>query len=413
MGLWEDRLRSHAVHGTFETVLTALDSLSAEQVEQAPDEVERLIWVVGHVRERLRTAPPMSVPAQCPEQLNAQLNQVNQAIAQYAATGQVPQLGNANNAADTLLELARVLPPLPPDVVTAEAGAYLERISGMVSTVVGDAAKDRERLHDAADALDARLTSTAQQLEQLEAGTRTQVTKLDQAIAAQENQFDRAQGERLAAFREAEQERAQAAEAAAEAAGERFATTAGELTDQAAGTLKSLAELKRQAEELVGAIGVAGVAAGYNETAQREERVADVWRWATVAVALLAAGVLVAALFVDHSADGSWQRLATRLLVSLSFAGVAAYCGRESAAHRRVAREARARHLQLAALNPYLANMPEEESIRLKGELAPGYFAPASTDRTDGAADAGSGGPLSREQLTDLVQALITKGSPR
>jgi hypothetical protein len=164
MGQWEDRLRSHAVHGTFETVLTALESLSAEQVEQAPDEVERLIWVVGHVRERLRTAPPMAVPAQCPEQLTAQLNQVNQGISQYVATGQVAQLGNANNAADTLLELARVLTPLPPDVVTAEAGAYLERVSGMVSTVVGDAEKDQERLQDAADA---RLTSTAQQLEQL------------------------------------------------------------------------------------------------------------------------------------------------------------------------------------------------------------------------------------------------------
>jgi hypothetical protein len=409
MSRWDEQVRTHRVHSTFTAVVAALEGLDSELVAQAPDDVERLFWVVGHVRERLHRTPPMAVPAQTLEQLHQNLTQLNADLSNAVSTAQVSFFGNANTQADALLEQARVLPPLPVDGVAAEAGAYLERVSGMVSTIVEDAEKDRERLQDAADGLDARLVSAARQLETLEAGTATQAAKLDQALAEQKAQFATDQGDRTAAFREAEAERTQQAEDTARQAKEQFAATAEGLTGSAAGTLNSLAELRQQAEDLVDAIGMTGVAAGYNETAQREGKVADRLRLATIVVALAAALVLVFALFVDHSAAGSWQQLLTRLLLSASFAGVAAYCGRESAAHRAVARDARARHLQLAALNPYLANMPEEDRMRLKSELAPGYFAPAAAGKGD---DEQTDGQLSAK-LIELANTLATKGAGR
>jgi hypothetical protein len=358
----------------------------------------------------LNRAPAIAVPQQTLEQINQQLSQLQVELSNFTSTRQVAYLGNANTQADALLDHARVLPPLGQ---STELGGYLERVNGMVATLVSDAEKDRERLHDSGEALDQRMAATAQQLADLASTIQAESMKLERVLAAQETQFDRAETERTAAFRDAESERARVAEAAARQAEEGFSASAEQLTTDAAATLDALGVLRRQAEDQVGAIGVAGVASGYNETAQREGRVADVWRAATVAVALVAASVLVFALFADHSADGSWQRLVTRLLVSLSFAGVAAYCGRESAAHRAVAREARGRHLQLASLNPYLANMPEEEKVRLKSELAPGYFAPPAVK----AADADGGGEQANGQVTaklvELVTTLVTKGSGR
>jgi hypothetical protein len=412
VGKWDDQVRTHAVQTAFATVLAALDGLDAELVEQAPEDVERLFRVVGHVQERLNRAPAMVVPMHTLGQLNQHLDQLNADLSNVASTRQVSYLGNANTQADHLLEQARVLPPLPLEGVTVDAETYLERVSGMVATVVADAEKDRERLHDTADTLDSRLTTVTSQLETLETNAAAQAAKLDQALADQKTQFSADQAERTAAFRDAEDERTQQAEDTARQAKEQFTATAEELTGSAAGTLQSLAELKQQAEDLVAAIGLTGVAAGYNETAQQEGKVADRLRVATIVVALAAAAVLVFALFVDHSAAGSWQQLLTRLLLSASFAGVAAYCGRESAAHRAVARDARERHLQLAALNPYLANLPEEERLRLKSELAPGYFAPGAAGKAaDGDGEQADGQLTAR--LLDLANTLATKGANR
>jgi hypothetical protein len=412
MSQWEDRVRAHAVQTTFATVLASLEGLDGELVAQAPDDIERLVWVVEHVRERLHRTPPFAVPGQTLEQMHQCLSQLNTELSNAVSTRQVSYFGNANTQADILLDQARVLPPLPADAGPELAQTYTERVSGLVATVVADAEKDRDRLADTADSLRARLAETGRQLDNLETNTAAQAARLDQALADQKAQFSSDQADRTAVFRDAEDDRTREAEETARRASAQFTATAGELTDTAQQTLAGLAELKKQADELVGAIGVAGVAAGYNETAQREGQVADRLRVATVVVALAAAAVLVFALFIDHSAAGSWQRLVTRLLVSASFAGVAAYCGRESAAHRAVARDARARHLQLAALNPYLANMPEAESVRLKSELAPGWFAPAMPSKpSDG--DGEQADVQLTAKLLDLVSTLVTKGAGR
>jgi hypothetical protein len=409
---WDARVQQHAVQGMFATVLTSMESLDAELTELGQEDLLRLEWVVRHVRERLNRSPAVAVPQTTLDQMYQQLNQLQIELNNYTSVRQVAYLGNANTQADALLDHARVLPPLPIEGQSVEMGGYLERVSGMVATLVADAEKDRERLHDAGDALNQQMAATAGQLTVLANNIQAEEAKLERALAVQETQFDRDQADRMAAFRDAEDERAQGAEAVTLKAQEQFAASTEELTTSAVGTLDALGELRRQAEEQVGAIGVAGVAAGYNETAQREGRVADLWRKATVAVALVAAAVLVFALFADHTAAGSWQRLITRLLVSLSFAGVAAYCGRESAAHRAVAREARARHLQLASLNPYLANMPEEEKVRLKSELAPGYFAPVVRPTDGDSTGEHMEGPTTAK-LVELVTTLVTKGSGR
>jgi hypothetical protein len=93
-----------------------------------------------------------------------------------------------------------------------------------------------------------------------------------------------------------------------------FTVAEQKLNADALETWTRLAELNNDAEEVVGAIGVAGIAKGYSDTAEAEQKVANARRYATVAVAVVAAVVLGWALFIDHTGEASWQRLVTRLV---------------------------------------------------------------------------------------------------
>lgn len=443
MGKWDDRVGNHAVNGAFDNALSALTSLDKQRIEQAPEDVERLLWVVRHVRTRLEHTPAMAVPQATLDQLNTQLTQVVAEVTNFAGNGNVAHLSSAINSADSLLEQARVLRPLMANGEAAEADSYLPQIQGLVAKVVAASNAELATTREAADAAQAeiagkydrlseQLAAVTQRATDIETEVQTQTVRLEEVLSSQAASFADDEKARSEAFAAAEKERMSNASAVAKQLREQFDATEKKLggqfdaaleklgeqatatTDQfrgdASGTLRAITEMKTQADELLGAIGVAGVAAGYNETAKQEKQVADKWRRATVAVALIAAVVLASALFIEHSAAGSWSRLATRFVISISFAGLAAYCGRQSGEHRQVERDARRRQLQLAALNPYLANLPPEVSALLKGQLAAGYFTPEDPRRDDieGAEPANA---LFMAQLKDAISALATKGA--
>lgn len=442
MGKWEDRVASHAVNTTFDKVLTALQGLDVERVEQAPEDVARLLWVTRHVRTRLEHTPAMAVPAATLDLLDAQLNQIAAEVTNFAGNGNVAHLANALVSADAILEQARVLRPLPPEGTAAEAESYLKQVQDLVAKVAAAADAEVTQTRQSAEAgraeaarayeaLNQQLTTATSTAAAVQATIQEQTARLEEALTGQAAGFAESEKAHADAFAAAEKQRAAAAaeakkslsdqfDATAKKLGDDYSTaveklsqqaseTSTQLRDDAAGNLLAISEMKTQADELLGAIGVAGVAAGYNETAKQEKKVADKWRLATVGVALVAAVVLVSALFVDHATAGSWQRLATRFVISLSFAGLAAYCGRQSGEHRQVERDARRRQLQLAALNPYLANLPSQVSALLKAQLAPGYFTPEDP-RGDGE-DAEAAAQVYAGQIKEVLTALATKGA--
>jgi hypothetical protein len=396
MGKWDDRVANHAVNGLLTTVLVALENLPAERVEKAPADVERLVRVVTHVRDRATRTPPELVIPSALNNAQQQLSSINTELTHYASSGNIGHLDNANNYADTLLEFARLLPPLTPDDAVAAAEADVARLREVTAAARRDAASARDTFAEESQGAERHVQLLESQVEALS-------KRLEEALAVQQAQFD-----------EAEKARAAAAQEEIRKAENMFEATDSELQQNAEGVLQELRKLHKDAEGLVGAIGVNGVAAGYNEAATNEHKIANKWRIVTVAVAAVSALFLGSALFIDHGSEGSVERLVTRLVVALSFAGVAAYCGRQSAEHRKVERDARTRHLQLAALNPYLANMPESELVRLKGELAPGYFSPVATapvPATGPGEDSNSTSLVTPAQLAEFVKTLTGRGT--
>jgi hypothetical protein len=421
---WDDRVRNHPVHASLASAQAALEHLSTERSAQAAEDVERLSWVIDNLRERLDAAPGFSMTPGILDPMNQQLSQIANEVNSYNGNGNVAHLANANSYTDTLLDIGRSLPQSPKDRVGKAASRETERVRRLVSQVVSqseteieklnvEAASTSQRLNTARTEFAEQASAIEQRMIQAEARITDCISQLDAESTAHQTQFAQEQKDRESGFQENERERANRAEGALKEYTAEFDDLSKELVEKAKAELAQLADLQKQADELVGAIGVTGVAAGYNETAQQQRRAANQWRLGTVGIAFLAAVVLSSALFIDHGRDDTWQLLTTRLVISLSFAGLAAYCGRQSAEHRREERTARARQIQLAALNPYLANMPEDERVKLKSELAVGYFTaiPEIAEAEKKSGTEGDGlASISTAQLITLVKMILTKG---
>jgi hypothetical protein len=116
--------------------------------------------------------------------------------------------------------------------------------------------------------------------------------------------------------------------------------------------------MEKESSELVGAIGVAGTAERYSEEVTEQAKVANWWRWATIALGLAA---VVIGLYAVVTGDQTNQDLAAKLVVSIILGGLAAYAARQSARHRRREEQARRLQLELTAFGPFIEPLQPEQ----------------------------------------------------
>lgn len=137
-----------------------------------------------------------------------------------------------------------------------------------------------------------------------------------------------------------------------------------------------LNDLETQAEEVLESLGVTSQSAAFLTSANREMKTARVWH--ALAALGLAGLVVVAIVYVApilESADSlNWVSLAARTFIGLTLAAAASYAGAQASKHSKREEYYRQMHLQLAAVEPYLARLDEAERKRIKGELAQQFF---------------------------------------
>lgn len=150
------------------------------------------------------------------------------------------------------------------------------------------------------------------------------------------------------------------------------------LVEQAEESRRQLELYQSQAAQLVGVVAVTGLAGGFKQYAERQCAVADRWRLVSVGCAGLAAVIALAfALAVDQPL--TWNSVISKAIVIALLGAIAAYAGRESAAHRQ--REITARHLELelTAIDPYLASLDDGRRAAVKEQMALRIFGHPAT----------------------------------
>lgn len=163
------------------------------------------------------------------------------------------------------------------------------------------------------------------------------------------------------------------------------------------------------ARESAGVESVGQLIAGFGEFSSREAETANLLRRSTIGLSVLTvvAAVVVAFAFkVDTAAE------LAKLAWTLPLAGLAAYCGRESARHRGSADWAKVLDVQLKAIDNFCASLEADPHMSMSLRAAFGHHVFLSTlpdQRGDG--DAGASSDLVRA-IQQMAELAARSGAP-
>lgn len=181
-----------------------------------------------------------------------------------------------------------------------------------------------------------------------------------------------------------------------------------QLTQAAAAYESGTRRVEKAQEDFNELIGVATgniIHGDYSESAKREKNAADRTRlWALACMAAVVIG-LGYTLFETNLDEMKWQSAVTRGLLALAVSIPAGYLARESLRHRTQQHSYLQTALNLKAMEPFIASLPEPERNALKAEMAQRLF---STNRHPPSEDLGL---LNVHEL--LVQAIKQLGAAK
>ena len=126
---------------------------------------------------------------------------------------------------------------------------------------------------------------------------------------------------------------------------------------------------RKEVEKLVGVIGNLGVTSGYQTTANHARL--SMWVWQGIAVASMIGVILFAryAFLPALQADFKWGGFVTRVFITITVGVLAAYAVRQADRFFEAERYNRKLALELAAIDPFIALLPEEQQHKFKLEM--------------------------------------------
>lgn len=159
-----------------------------------------------------------------------------------------------------------------------------------------------------------------------------------------------------------------------------------ELESQVAGTLlkvqekydQTLVDLRSKEEQINSILGHASgrvIAGDYEKSAATEKAAADWLRWASLLCMALIAAVLGYSFWETTATEFHWQKSLFRVALAFLLSAPAAYLARESSKHRVQQYQHHQTSLDLKAIAPYLASLPDDVQHKIKSDVAAKLFA--------------------------------------
>lgn len=391
---WEESYTGHPLWAAVDAALASLDT----GCEQVPDfdhaEADRVRFVLNYVKE-LGESPQPLVSQATLDGCRAPVVTLTQVLDQWRV-GQEPSLLSdaASNRVDAVLDSLRGWPVAKDryakGVIAAAEGFVeashneLDTLRGQVAGLNDELTSLREQLEADRAAAAAAATAVQQQVTAVETATDKQTTRLDDALNGLQATFATAEAERAAAHTTAMTEQAKEAADQRSDMEEDLDQDRAKWAGLAQGALDDLGDLKKQAESLVNAVGLSATSTEYGKYAEQERKAANFWRW-VAAVGFIAAFaaflVMLLTGFGGHiTGDTPWQVVVFKVTGSAGLLALGVYASRESSSHRKAERSAKSIQLDLAALEPFIANMSEEDKSTVRLGAALRLFVPPSRD---------------------------------
>lgn len=141
-------------------------------------------------------------------------------------------------------------------------------------------------------------------------------------------------------------------------------------------TISSLKDKQKSVDSLLGTISASVIAGDYDENAAKEKKSADNLRVASLVCMFVIALVLGYSIYETNLESFSWEKAIFRLTFTLLLSVPAAYLAKESAKHRQFQNAHLQTSLDLKAITPYIASLPDDVQHNLKADIANRLFVP-------------------------------------
>lgn len=178
--------------------------------------------------------------------------------------------------------------------------------------------------------------------------------------------------------------------------------------------LDEITTQKERVEKLVGVIGNLGVTSGYLLVANHARKALYLWQFLTVSAlgGLIYVAYVIA--FNPHAENGDFvQGLATRIFLSVAVGVFAAYAASQADKSSTVERKNRKLALELEAVGPYIAPLPQDMQNKFRADLGERSFGVPEGDSkrsTEGAASpANMVDVLKSKELRETIEEAVSK----
>lgn len=335
-------------------------------------------------------------------------------------------IANANAHADSALAtIVQVNVPTTPKELTGLRQATEAYRAGMVDALKSTTVS--------VGVVESQSAAARQRLDSLAKDITTQGERMTQLASEHQSQFSGAQDTRLREFGDAQTARQDRFSTAMTEYSQKLAEQDADFTKQkdaglrqmnaditelketyvekAGAALRDVEEHRQRIEKLVGVIGNLGVTSGYLRAANHAR--ISMWVWQVITVASLAGVSFVAyhAFLPLTLGSFTWEAFAGRVVLSLSVGVLAAYGAKQADKFHDSERRNRRLALELEAIGPYLAPLPQEQQDRFRLEIGDRSFGREEIRDSDSDKSPASlfdvvfGSKSFREFVTDLVRA--------
>ena len=171
--------------------------------------------------------------------------------------------------------------------------------------------------------------------------------------------------------------------------------------------LKDIEVKESQINDILGHASGRVIAGDFETSAGDEKVMANRLRYASLACMAIIVAIVTFSFFETTQADFEWKSSIFRIVLAVMLSIPAAYLARESAKHRAQQYEHQQTSLDLKAITPYIASLPEEEQHKIKIEIANRLFAARDFTKTN----IDSYPINTHELMMEIIKKLDTKKS--
>jgi hypothetical protein len=390
MQRWNQEYLGHPVWQSVQQCRELLSEGGPPEDPSIRDHYDRLVWLLGYLDELRENATPL-VGSEALAALNAAMTNVQNQLDAWSRQQGDGYLTNAGGQyAELVLAALRGWPPSRDRLVkgttaaalavTAEADKVTEALKERAEAVRTQLDEDRASSETNVTEAQAALVELRSQAATIRSDIDTQVKRFDDALNGWQQTFSEAEAERASEHRESLKAMTAEAKDAATESKKSLESGLREQVKLGQAHVAELTSMRDKADNLLNAIALTGTATEYGRYAQNEPKRADIWQGVASAAFLASFAWLVVTLIVGHvTGHTAWQLVAYKFGGSVALFALGVYAGHESDSHRGEERTAKSKQLDLAALDPFIANLAPDDQRDIKAAAGRRLFTEPAT----------------------------------